>query len=158
MNVEFERTIVIKPGFDNAAGFHGCEMIFILRGPQGLTTFACFTDWFPKTTQEATSKGLGIRRLANGVQPTPLEFAFHSPKPLDTVRNNKRTDCPYIEGECYSSYSPQTAEYLRDVLLVRGSEGVWSELEQRYRSAAKVSQLANKRKTNVISDVISDIK
>lgn len=142
--ITFERTIDIKPGEAGPNGFHGCEMIFILRGPQGLATFACFTDWLPRQAQDDARNGLGIRRLSSGVQPVPLEFAYHSPKPTDTVRGTKRTDCPYLEGECYSSYSPQTAEYLRDVLLQRGSEGVWSELEQRYRSAAKVTQLANK--------------
>jgi len=149
MKIQFERTIDIMPGYDKRSqdeGVHGCEIIFVLRGPHGVVTFACFTDWFPKITQEDATRGLGFRRLTTGVQPTPLEFAFHSPRLTDTVRSDKRTDCPYLPRSCHSSYSPNTAAFLRDLLLSNGSIGVWLELERRYFSAAKVTQTATKRK------------
>lgn len=146
MSVQFERTVDVKPGTAGPNGFHGCEVIFVLRGPHGVVTFAVFTDWLPKQAQVDATKGLAPRRLGTGIQPVPLEFAFHSPKPSDNVRSTKRTDCPYVAGDCYSSFSPATAEYLRDTLLTYGSGGVWQELEQRYRSAAVVTQSGSKQK------------
>lgn len=146
------RTIEIHPGYDrrpSPEGMHGAEMVFILRGPKGVVTFACFTDWLPKATQQGLMHGVE-RSGVIGIQPKPLEYAFHAPEPSETVRRVMHTDCPYMDGGvCWTELNTNTAEYIRDLLLQGGSDAVWLELETRYRASARIIANAKPRKVQL---------
>lgn len=141
------QTIKVMPGYDRRAqneSYHGCEIVFILRGNRGVLVFASVTDWFPKNVQEQYMNGIQ-RTNVIGVQPKPAEFVWHSFEPTKLPHPVQHTDCPYsTNGVCYTSNSIHTAEYLRDVLIKEGSEGVWREMAQRYRSSANISQVARR--------------
>lgn len=151
MTNQLERTIEILPGYDrrpSVEGMHGAEIVFILRGLKGAVTFACFSDWLPKTTQEGLMHGVERSRVI-GIQPQPLEYAYHAPAPSETVRRTRHTNCPYLNGECWTELSKGTAEYIRDILLQGGSEAVWQELGVRYRASAGIISNAKKRKVQL---------
>lgn len=144
MSKRFERTIEVHPGYDKRDtndGIHGAELLFVLQGQQGCITFRCFTDWLPLAAQEHYMDGVR-RSNVLGVQPVPKDMVIHSPKPLTYGQQVHRNDCPYTEtGGCYSNTVSSVAPFLRDLLLQEGSEGVWRELQVRYRSAFSVMQL-----------------
>lgn len=148
MTKPLTQTIKVLPGWDKRdtnGGFHGCEVLFVLQGPAGVLTFAVATDWAPMTVQLAYMNGIKQTNVI-GVQPRYVDFVYHSFKPSDLPGQTKHEDCLYSpDGVCYASSSKRTAEYLRDVLLVEGSEGIWRELGQRYRSNANVTQTAERR-------------
>ncbi len=150
MNSLLTRTVEVLPGYDRRpeGGMHGAEMVFILRGLKGAVTFACFTDWLPLKTQEGLMRGIERSRVI-GIQPQPLEYAFHALEPSDTVRRTKHTNCPYLDAECWTELSGPTAGYIRDLLLQGGSEAVWRELEIRYRASAGIIGNAKRRKVQL---------
>lgn len=144
MSKPLEQTIQILSGWDlrdQDKGFHGCEVLFILRGPAGVITFACATDWTPMAVQQKYMNGVQRTNII-GIQPVAMDCIYHSFEPSENGK--KHQDCPYTTaGVCYTS-SGGNAGYLRDILLKEGSEGIWRELGHRYRSAAKVTQNARK--------------
>jgi hypothetical protein len=132
MSDELEARIDILPGHGiGKVDRHAADMIFALRGPKGAVTCAFYTDWYTLPAQEAALYD-GIKR----VQPTADEFVFHSPRMTADTSKTPETGCMYVTGGlCYHYTSVKTAEYLRDILLAEGSDGVWREMATRYRSA-----------------------
>lgn len=161
MSKRLERTIEVYPGYDRRhtdrakdEGMHGAEFMFILRGEKGSITFRCYTDWLPLITQESLMEG-SRRSGVVGVQPVPQDMVIHSPTPLSYGQLIARKDCPYTAtGVCYSDTSSKIAHYLRDLLLLEGSEGVWRELQVRYRAAFSISQFSKSPDSPMV-DVIN---
>ncbi len=149
MSQALTKTIEVIPGWDRREqdkGFHGCEVLFILRGQAGVLTFASGTDWSPMSVQQKHMNGAQRTNIV-GVQPVAMDFVYHSFRPSSLPEKNRHNNCPYAtDGICYTHISHDVAVYLRDVLLKEGSDGVWRELRQRYRSAAGITQTATVRK------------
>lgn len=136
------QTIKILPGWDKRAtneSYHGCEVVFILRGDKGVLTFAVVTDWAPMAVQQQHMNGVQ-RTNVIGIQPKPIDVVWHSPTPPDLPYKPMHTDCPYLDGDCYAAISKREAEALRDVLIREGSVGVWRAMGQLYRSDAGITQ------------------
>lgn len=148
MDNNLTQTIEILAGWDHRnqeEGYHGCEILFILSGTAGAVTFACSTDWSPLPVQQKYMNGIQRTNII-GIQPTPMDFVYHSFKPSNLPQQIKHDDCPYsATGVCYTFISRGMATYLRDILLTDGSEGVWRELGQRYRSAVGIPQNVRRR-------------
>lgn len=142
-----KQVVTVHPGYDRrpTEGMHGAEIEFALIGQKGTVTFCCYTDWLPKGTQEQYVSGREQRRTF-GIEPAPLDFAFHSPVQITgPMQPLLETNCMYTDsGICYGVISRKIAEYIRDVLLEEGSDGVWRELATRYRSYTQ--QISNARK------------
>jgi hypothetical protein len=141
------QTIKVIAGWDHrpqGESYHGCELVFILRGEKGVLTFAFVTDWAPMAVQQQYMNGVQ-RTNVIGVQPKPIDVVFHSPTPPALPHQAQREDCPYIEGGiCYAAVSKREAEALRDVMLKEGSIGVWRCMGQLYRSDAAITQNVRK--------------
>lgn len=140
------QTIKILPGWDRRDqndSYHGCELLFILRGEKGVLTFAFTTDWAPTAVQQQYMNGVQ-RTNVIGVQPKPIDVVWHSPTPPNLPHQPMHADCPYLEGDCYTAISKREAEALRDILLKEGSAGVWRAMGQLYRSDAGITQNARR--------------
>jgi len=137
MNNNFIQDVKICPAFDKgySGGIHGCDIRFVLKGKKGAVQFVLFTNWqLPQVTnkfKENTIKDeidIKVRFL-----PLPADLGYHSPKPLfegQTIMQNK---CEYLDNQpCYYDGSGLQAEKVYDVMRIKGSDGVWEELEKYY--------------------------
>lgn len=150
----FERIVTIRPAFDGRNGsdpkwrtpgmkpddgtpntdygIHGCELCFVLKGPLGATQFIVYTDWFlPHVQEESSRRSFRFDRI----QPQVADVGYHSPKPMYDGQTVIHGECPYLDGRpCYYDGSGLRAdEWVRDILLPKGSDGVWAALEEDYR-------------------------
>ena len=135
-----DRKIEIYPGKNlGGNGFQGAEVLFILRSDMAAITFGVLTDWLPKELQESSRiiQSMGIR-------PRALDLTLHFAVPTLTAEQNKHPNCPYLQAGsiCHSmTESLQSREQLRDVLLAKGTAGLWLEMERRYYEAARIMQI-----------------
>ena len=136
--MEFERWIEFEPAYDRRDpapkknyGIHGVSVRFLLRGREGVVQFLLFTNWHLPHVQ----KELDANFLANSLglvlyHPLPADFGYHAKVPF--YDGQQRMDCQYIEGGCYYDGSGLDAERFYDILLLEGSDGVWTALEAYY--------------------------
>lgn len=129
MKDKLERLVTILPAWDKRHknpsknyGVHCCDLRMVLKGPKGAVQFILYTGWdLPHVTEE-----YGVR------EPMPADLGYHSPTPMwedQTPMDN----CPYLDGKpCYYDGSSLNAERIYRVLLEKGSDGVWAELEEYY--------------------------
>lgn len=141
--MSFKKTIMIYPGYDHretAAGVHGAEMMFILKGNHGAVTFALQTNWIPRKPADEDVLKSPSRIVETGLEPKPLDYTFHFDRPLYKALQLQHTVCPYMpEGkECYSMRDSKLALELRDVLLHGGSDGIWTRLKAEYNKAVRL--------------------
>lgn len=148
----FKRDFKIYPGWDKRNddpsknyGIHGCELEFVLTGDKGVAVFRLSTDWLPLHVQQermgrdvATHGTYGfpdVCQVVVGEQPMGADLGYHSPTPLRDWQtdNEMRKDCPYLENKpCYYDGSGLAAEEVRNIMLEKGSDGVWQALEAYY--------------------------
>ena len=129
-----ERIIEITPAFNKMSeglGVHGCGLRMVLKGPLGAVNFVLYTQWqLPSTIEMWKGKG----QYSVGMnEPVPADLGFHSPKPIYDGQPAVRSDCSYVDGPCYYDGSSLNAMSMYRVLVERGSDGVWEELERYYR-------------------------
>lgn len=140
---KFQRDIIIEPGFDRRNsdpkknyGVHGCQVRFLLKGDLGTVQFLCFTDWLPKNVQEERmGKGTtsSVTQEVVGEQPMGADLGYHSPKPMYKGQKVIDEKCAHLGGvPCYYDGSALAAERIRDIMLERGSDGVWEAMETYY--------------------------
>lgn len=138
----FEKKIDITAAFDKRDpdpsknyGIHGCEMRFVLTGDKGAVQFVLYTNWqLPHVTEELVEKGItNPRDLKYVLLPMPADLGYHSPKRRYKGQKVLTKSCPYLKGKpCYYDGSGLNAEPVYQVLLEKGSDGVWEELEKYY--------------------------
>jgi len=137
------REITIEPAFDkrNADpnknyGIHGCNLRFVLKGPLGAVQFLLMTNWqLPHVTEEFLKRPRPDETsLRCFYLPMPADLGYHSPK--STYKGQKSMGpCEYLDGKpCYYDGSGLNAEPVYERMLKEGSEGVWKELEEYYKS------------------------
>lgn len=126
------RTIEILPAYDKRStdhGIHGADMLFTLGNEKGYVTWCLFTNWYLPA----------VRNQDNTIEhypfdywrsPTPASFVYHSPKQLCPDQSPSKCN---LLGECYSDGTDCT-EDLFEILIAKGTDGVWTELEARWSS------------------------
>ncbi len=123
-----ERITVFTPAFDRRElghGVHGVDLRMVLKGKLGAVQFVLFTNWHLKSVDTTTWDD----RLE---KPLPADLGYHSPKPMFDDHELCHDKCEYLDGPCYYDGSTLNAERVFNVLLEKGSDGVWKLLEEYY--------------------------
>ena len=123
------RTIEILPAYEKCAegyGVHGADMLFTLGNEKGYVTWCLFTNWYlPGVRNHDTVERDPFDYWHS---PTPAGFAYHSPKQLSPEQSPSKCN---LLGECYSDGTACT-EDLFEILIAKGTDGIWTELESRW--------------------------
>lgn len=134
---EFEKTIVLYPAFDKRDpnpsknyGVHGVDLRFYLKKDNKAVQFVLYTNWqLPHVTREQVHRLHSSKDIEIFWQPMPADVGYHSPYPM--YDDQPASDnCHLIEGDCYYDGSGLAANDMFEVLLHKGSDGVWCELEK----------------------------
>jgi hypothetical protein len=133
----FEKLITFTPAYDKRHpdpsknyGIHGVSIKFVLIGSEGATQFVLYTNWqLPHVTKEHLDKQLGVELF---FMPMPADLGYHSKVPHYEGQEPIEQNCEYTKGPCYYDGSGLAAERVYKVLLEKGDEGVWGELEKYY--------------------------
>lgn len=136
-----ERIVEFSPAFDRRDpnpnknyGIHGVDLRMVLKGPLGAVSFLLFTNWqLPHVREEDRKKPRPYYQ-----DPTPADIGYHSTTPTFEGQTVSTDSCPYLDGKpCYSDGSSLQSNDVFNILLEKGSAGVWEELERRYNSVFK---------------------
>ena len=106
------------------------------------------TKWYlPETVEEY--KKIGNKGLTSSIDLTAgkqldgWDVGYHSPKPMFKGQI-PHEDCKFTGGKCYYDGSGLYAQDNEEILLRKGSEGVWAFLEKewntRFGKGGKVKQ------------------
>lgn len=146
MNKKYEKIITFSPAYDGRDsdpkknyGIYGVDLRFVLKGEKGAVQFVLFTNWqLPHVTEEFLGKRIGdLLDIKVRFLPLPADVGYHSLKPM--YKGQKPTkNCPYLDGKpCYYDGSGLRAKDVYEILLEKGSEGVWNELKEYYKETFK---------------------
>jgi hypothetical protein len=133
-----KREIYFTPAFDRRDpnpsenfGVHGVEMRWYVIGKAGAVQFVLNTNWhLPHVMEEFKEKRSDYYYLI----PMPADVGYHSPKPMYIGQHALVESCELLNGEpCYYDGSGLTAERYFDILVKRGGEALWEELEKYYK-------------------------
>lgn len=137
-----EKIIKFYPAFDKRNsdpsknyGIHGVELRMVLKGDQGAVQFVLYTNWnLPNVTEEFLTRPSKDRiDLECRFLPLPADLGYHSPKPMYEGQSIASESCEYLDGKpCYYDGSGLNAERIYKILLYKGSDGVWEELQNFY--------------------------
>lgn len=140
-------------------GVHSSDLRMVLKGELGAVQFVLYTGWYPKHVQfEHKAKNLATMYPMPADlgyhSPKPMyegqtrigehQYDFEDtedmqlgdktlkmPK-MSVVEEKELPICEYIGCPCYYDGSSLNADRIYDILLERGSDGVWEELEKYY--------------------------
>jgi len=133
-----EKITYFSPAFDRRdpdphkdCGVHGVELRMVLKGEHGAVQFVLYTNWYlPHVTEESRARMTPDNYFL--FEPLPADLGYHSPAPMWEGQYS-RPDCPYLDGKpCYYDGSGLAAEEIYKVLVEKGSDAVWEELEKYY--------------------------
>lgn len=143
-----EKIVEFAPAFDKRNpdpsknyGIHGVELRMILKGDKGAVQFVLYTNWhLPHVQQELVTKchRQGGPSLIGGSpwcsnEPMPADLGYHSPIPRYDGQGICTESCGYLDGKpCYYDGSGLNAKKVYEVLLEKGSDGVWEYLQDFY--------------------------
>ena len=142
----FERIVECEPAYDRRNpdsskdyGIGAVRIRFVLKGPKGSVQFLIGTDWYlPAIQPEIDAKDRAWDRanppIRHRVRPNGWDVGYHSPRPRYKGQNPMDGKCEYVQGgKCYYDGSGLRAdEWVKDILLPQGSDGVWKALETEY--------------------------
>jgi hypothetical protein len=149
-----EKIIEFAPAFDKRDtdpqknyGIHGVELRMVLKGETGAVHFLLYTNWqLPHVTEEFRGKMTPDKYFL--FEPLPADLGYHSPKPIYEGQDSMGP-CPYLNGQiCYYDGSGLNAEKIYKVLLEKGSDGVWEELEKYHKEIFEKNKRYKLKKTN----------
>lgn len=130
MDNGFERITRFSPAFDKRSddpeknyGIHGCELRMVLKKDGKAVQFLLYTAWYPKSVDITGMPSVMLK-------PMPADLGYHSPDPMRDDQYFSE-DCEYI-GKCYYDGSGLDADEPYQILLEKGSDGVWEFLEDYY--------------------------
>lgn len=143
---DFERLVEFTPAWDQRNsdpsknfGIHGVDLRMVLKGPAGAVQFVLFTGWqLPHVTDEFVAKTANGDNSAITVEcrflPQPAVRGYHSPTPRYEGQEVESADCAYLDGQsCYYGESALAADELYRLLVIGGSDAVWTELKVYYQ-------------------------
>lgn len=120
-----------KPNY----GVEAVRIRFLLRGKRGVVQFLISTNWYPPHVQEE-QKYAWHRDSLREVEPEGWDVGYHSLTPMYEGQERGSESCEYLDGKpCYYDGSSLRAdEWVRDILLKEGSDGVWRAMEDEYEA------------------------
>ena len=133
-----KKLIELTPAYDKRNvdpnknyGVHGVELRMVLKGKLGAVQFILYTNWYlPHVTIESRKEMSPGKYFL--YEPLPADLGYHSPKPMYEGQNSIGP-CAYLNNKsCYYDGSGLNANRIYEVLLEKGSNGVWKELENYY--------------------------
>lgn len=134
-----KREIFFRPAFDRRSddpkknyGVHGVEIAFFLTGAEGVVQFIVYTNWQLPHVQSATDARPLNDHPYMFHKPMAADLGYHSRVPRHEGQTMLRDDCDLLGGPCYYDGSSLNAKPVFDVLLEKGSDGVWESLEGFY--------------------------
>jgi len=145
-----ERRVEFRPAYDRRDpdpkkdyGIHGVDIVFYVIGEKGAVQFGTSTGWLlPKTVIEDEHVDWNNWHKYNNMlsmhnqrlgYPMPYDLGYHSKTPM--YEDHPALDCDLLEegGKCYYDGSGLNAYAVFDVLVHKGSEGVYEYLENYYK-------------------------
>jgi hypothetical protein len=144
----FTREIKILPGYDHRddmtdRGAHGCDMILILRGPDGAIAARISTGWMthPLAGRYVHRGGRQARRDKPGVDagvahlyPSGSYVGAHSLKPREAYLSSD-PECSWLDGApCYGDGSFTMADEVLEALAAGGSDAAFERMASLYQS------------------------
>ena len=137
-----ERIVEFEPAWDKRDpdpkkdyGISSVRIRFVLKGRKGAVQFLVSTDWYlPQNQKELGERASSVGMLSR-VRPMGVDVGYHSP--IQRYEDQKTMGpCPYLDGhECYyDGSSLRGDQWVEDVLLPKGSDGVWTALEGEYHA------------------------
>lgn len=138
----FKREIVFRPAWDKRSndpkknyGIHGVEMLWLLKGPNGVIQWLVYTNWhLDHVERELDGKSSG-RFPHLSCHPQPADLGYHSPVKMYDGQEVMTQSCEHLGGKpCYYDGSGLNAVPIFTLLKEQGSEAVWRELEAYYFS------------------------
>ena len=133
-----EKIIQFEPAYDKRHsnpkknyGIHGVNIRFLLKGERGATQFLIFTNWQLPHVQKELRVDMRPDKYFI-FEPMAADLGYHSPVPIYEGQSSLGA-CPVLDGkDCYYDGSGLNAEPVYKILLEKGHEGVWKELEEYY--------------------------
>lgn len=134
------RSIEIFPAYDKRNidpeknyGIHGVDIKFLLKGKKGVIQFVIYTNWHLKSVEKdliQTCKSSGYCFL----KPLPADIGYHAYKPQWDGQEAMQVNCKYLDGKpCYYDGSSLQAEEIFNIMVEKGHEVMWEELEKWYK-------------------------
>ena len=122
-----EKSTVFTPAFDKRSkeaigdyGVHGVDLKMVLKGKLGMVYFTLYTNWH-------------LPHIDVVIKPLPAYSGYHSLKPQYNDQTISCDKCGHLNDKpCYHGQSTTYADEIYVILLEKGSEGVWKELEKYY--------------------------
>lgn len=147
---DFTRSIRLHPGWDRrerGGDLHGAELAFVYRGPAGAIVWTVFTNWMSDQSHETSDAMQMIREATVGTmlgvgehamcRPIALEVRAHSLSP-QPGRSDASELCCYLDRATCYNFAVTTmmqGQGLWSLLVRRGEDPIWRELESRYKEA-----------------------
>ena len=138
---KFKKEIIFRPAWDKTNsepsknyGVHGVDIVFALKGNKGAVTFVIFTNWQLPHIEKMEETGI-ISKPENYrlTRPTGADISYHSHKKIKY--SYKRNNCEFLNGKkCWNDGSCLDAEEIFGKLVKEGTDGVWKELEKKYKN------------------------
>ena len=137
---DLERIIRFYPAYDKRHpapsknyGIHGVNLLFVLKGKEGAVQFLIFTNWHLSHVQKELDAKLDSQFPHLSCHPLPADLGYHSPKPTYDGQTVCFDSCEWLDGQpCYYDGSGLAAEKIYNILVEKGDEAVWKELEKYY--------------------------
>ncbi len=141
------RITVFDPAFDKRNkepeknyGIGSVISRMILKGKKGAVQFVFSTGiLFPETIEEYIKTGLAKYELTScGYyflnKPSAYDIGYHSKKKQYKEQTISKEKCEFCDDKpCYYDGSGLGADKYLDILIRKGSDAVWEELEKYYR-------------------------
>ncbi len=115
-------------------GIHGVELRMVLKGELGAVQFVLYTNWqLPNVQEEMRIKMHPDKYFL--FEPMPADLGYHSHTAMYEGQEPMTKECEYLNGKpCFYDGSGLNAQRIYDALVSKGSDAVWSELEEYYKS------------------------
>ena len=147
MGENFERIVIFNPAYDKRDpvpsknyGICAVRIYFALVGKKGAISASVMTDWYlPETIDE-------YKRIGNQNQTPPTDLRGEDRKMLDyhgvflhtkkpQYKCQEQNKCDLLkQGFCYGGEIRDLEDKVGDILLRRGTEGLWEEFEKIYKT------------------------
>jgi len=154
---KLKREMIITPAYDKRNddpkkdwGIGSCRIFFAVIGKKGAVTVNFFTNWFlPSTIKEYKEEGIFRRTLDSDMLREQFKtkidleadrpsisagsWDYHSKKPTYEGQL-PTTGCNWLDkSKCYGDGSCMRAERYLIILLEKGSNGIFEQLEIDYK-------------------------